>query len=264
MNEPKEDMNRPAWRTKSVRSLSKSLYIRGLQCHKSLYLEKFCRDLKGEVTAETQRLFDMGHAVGETAQGLFPGGVLVPYVDSRNGILEQVRLTREAMERGAGTIYEASFEHDGIFVRVDILHKGERGWEIHEVKAGTKLDPVYVDDVALQFYVVSGAGLEVDRACLCHINKDYTRRGDLNVGGLFTSLDITDQVKERQSFVAEQLRSQRRMLEGNLPDIDIGPHCVQPYDCDYRVTAGSTSRRTPYLISAAGAWTPSVFTPGES
>ena len=234
MNDPKEDTNRPARRVKPVLSLSKSLYIRGLQCHKSLYLEKFHRDLKGEVTAETQRLFDLGHAVGKTAQGLFPGGVLVPYIDSRNGISEQVRLTREAMERGAGTIYEASFEHDGIFVRVDILHKGKHGWEIHEVKAGTKLDPVYVDDVALQYYVVTGAGLEVDHAGLCHINKDYTRRGDLNVGGLFTSLDITGQVKESQPFVVEQLRSQRRMLEGNLPDIDIGPHCTQPYECDYR------------------------------
>jgi len=234
MNEPKEEMKKPAWRTKPVHSLSKSLYIRGLQCHKSLYLEKFHRDLKGGVADETQRLFDIGHAVGETAQGLFPGGVLIPYIDSRYGISEQVRLTREAMERGAGTIYEASLEHDGIFVRVDILHKGEHGWEIHEVKAGTKLDPVYVEDVALQYYVVTGAGLEVDHAGLCHINKDYTRRGDLKVEELFTSADITGQVKERQSFVVEQLRSQRRMLDGRLPEIDIGPQCTQPYDCDYR------------------------------
>jgi len=234
MNDSKEDTNRPAWRMKPVRSLSKSLYIRGLQCHKSLYLEKFHRELKGEVTTETQRLFDVGHAVGETAHGLFPGGVLIPYIDSRNGISEQVRLTREAMERGAGTIYEASFLHDGIFVRVDILHKGERGWEIHEVKAGTKLEPVYVDDVALQYHVVTGAGLEVDHACLCHINRDYTRRRNLNVEELFISVDITGQVKERQPFVVEQIKSQRRMLDGELPETDIGPHCVQPYDCDYR------------------------------
>jgi len=40
--------------------LSKSLFIRGLQCHKSLYLQKFCPDLKEEVTPEKQRLFPGG------------------------------------------------------------------------------------------------------------------------------------------------------------------------------------------------------------
>ena len=84
---------------KTVNYLSKSLYIRGLQCHKSLFLEKFQRELKGEISAETQARFDSGNMVGEAAHDLFPDGVLVPYIETENGITEQLRLTSEAMKK---------------------------------------------------------------------------------------------------------------------------------------------------------------------
>ena len=237
----KKDGNMSSAKTKPDNYLSKSLYIRGLQCHKSLYLEKLYRDLKGEAaaklkavtTAETKARFDTGNMVGEAARDLFPDGVLVPYIETENGVAEQLRLTSEAMKNGAKVIYEASFQHDDIFVKVDILHKGLRGREIYEVKAGTKLDPVYVDDAALQYYVLTGAGLKVGKVCLAHINGGYVRKGALDVQKLFTSEDITKQVKEKQPFVIEQLKKQRRMLNGKLPEIDIGPHCSDPYECDF-------------------------------
>ncbi|MEI7639116.1 MAG: hypothetical protein WCJ37_17530, partial [Syntrophus sp. (in: bacteria)] len=59
--------------------LSKSLFIRGLQCHKALYLQKFRPELKDEVSEELQRRFDTGYDVGSLASELFPGGTMVPY-----------------------------------------------------------------------------------------------------------------------------------------------------------------------------------------
>jgi len=229
----KKDGNISPAKKKPSNYLSKSLYIRGLQCHKSLYLEKFQRDLKSETTAETQALFDSGHMVGEIAQGLFPDGVLIPYIEAKNGVAEQLRLTNEAVKNGAKVIYEASFQYDGIFVKVDILHKGHRGWEIYEVKGGTKLTPVYVDDAALQYYVLTGAGIKVIKTFISYINNGYVRKGALDAQKLFISEDITKQVKEKQSFVIEQLKKQRRMLSGKLPKIDIGPYCSDPYECDF-------------------------------
>ncbi len=218
---------------KPVNYLSKSLYIRGLQCHKSLFLEKFQSELKGEISAATQALFNSGNLVGEAAHDLFPGGVLIPYIETENGITEQLRLTSEAMKKGTKIIYEASFQYDGIFVKVDILVKGRGGWEIYEVKGGTKLTPVYVDDASLQYYVLTGAGTKVSKAYISYINNGYVRKGALDVQKLFISEDITHQVKEKQPFVIEQLKKQRRMLSGKLPKIDIGPHCSDPNECDY-------------------------------
>ena len=219
---------------KTVNYLSKSLYIRGLQCHKSLFLEKFQRELKGEISAETQARFDSGNMVGEAAHDLFPDGVFVPYIETENGITEQLRLTSEAMKHGTSVIYEASFQYDDIFVKVDILVKRRGGWEIYEVKGGTKLTSVYVDDAALQYYVLTGAGIKVSKAYITYINNGYVRKGALDVQNLFTSEDITSQVKEKQPFVIEQLKKQRRMLSGKSPKIDIGLHCSAPYTCDYR------------------------------
>jgi len=45
----KKDKNIASAKAKSGSYLSKFLYIRGLQCHKSLYLEKFNRDVKDEI-----------------------------------------------------------------------------------------------------------------------------------------------------------------------------------------------------------------------
>lgn len=89
----KEDGNVLSAKKKPSNYLSKSLYIRGLQCHKSLYFEKFHRDLKEETAAEAQERFDIGNMVGEVARGLFPDGVLVPYIETENGVAEQLRLT---------------------------------------------------------------------------------------------------------------------------------------------------------------------------
>jgi hypothetical protein len=55
--------------------LSKSLYMRGLQCHKSLYLDRHRPELRGEAAPELEALWASGHEVGVYAHMLFPGGV---------------------------------------------------------------------------------------------------------------------------------------------------------------------------------------------
>jgi hypothetical protein len=78
--------------------MSKSLYIRGLQCHKSLYLDRHRPELRGEETPELEALWASGHEVGVYAHMLFPGGVVVPF----DGLTkdEQLAKTREEIDRG--------------------------------------------------------------------------------------------------------------------------------------------------------------------
>ena len=56
-------------------TLSKSTFIRGLQCEKSLYLYKHHYNLKDNISAQQQAIFNQGNVVGELAQDLFQGGV---------------------------------------------------------------------------------------------------------------------------------------------------------------------------------------------
>jgi hypothetical protein len=213
-------------------NLSKSLFIRGLQCHRSLYLDRYRPELKDAVPEGQQRVFDGGSAVGLVARDLFPGGLEVPY----EGLTPrgQLEMTAAAIEGGIATIYEAAIEYDGVFMKADILHKGRRGWDLFEVKATTGVKEVHLNDVALQYYVLNGAGIDVATANVVHLNNQYVRKGALEVDRLFVSGNVTKAVKSRQALVASEIARMREMLSGDDPAIDIGKYCEDPYPCDFQ------------------------------
>jgi len=211
--------------------LSKSLFIRGLQCHKSLYLHKRHPELKDEVPPSRQALFASGIDIGTIAQGLFPGGLNIPY--DPDNYERQVEMTREAIEKGITTLYEASFQFGGVFVKADILHKGKDGWDIYEVKSSTSIKDVYIPDAAVQYYAVKGSGLPVSRVFLAHINNRYVREGDIEVDKLFAVNDVTCEVQQMQDAIEGEIDTQKTMIRGHIPRIDIGPYCHSPYECDF-------------------------------
>jgi hypothetical protein len=105
--------------------LSKSLFVRGVRCHKSLYLSKYKPELKDEVSADTEKSFEVGYEIGDLAQTLFPGGVIVPYEELSHEA--QIKMTAELIAQGCRTIYEAAFFYNGVFIKADILHLGNNG-----------------------------------------------------------------------------------------------------------------------------------------
>lgn len=211
--------------------LSKSLFLRGLQCHKSLYLHKFHPELKDETSEPQESLYQSGTDVGVYARQLFPCGVEVPFEGM--SIPEQIERTSVEIKNGANTIYEASFNHDDVFVKVDILHKDKDGWGIYEVKSSTSVKDVHINDAAVQYYTATGAGLNISKVAVVHINNQYVKDGEIAVNELFTVSDITETVREMQGFVNDELGKMREMLNCDTPQIDIGEHCSDPYDCDF-------------------------------
>jgi len=216
---------------RDVSYLSKTLFIKGLQCHKALYLHKYHPELKDEISEAQEALFRSGTDVGVLAQQLFPGGVEIPYEGL--SLSDQIRQTETAINNGTAVIYEAAFCHEGSFCKVDILRRGETGWELYEVKSSTAMKEVYYDDMAFQYHVLQGAGLSVSRASLVYIDNQYVKSGDIDVHGLFTSEDLTGIAMEKAPRIAEELSTQRAMLAGDMPDIDIGEYCSDPYECDF-------------------------------
>lgn len=212
--------------------LSKSLFIRGHQCHKSLWLHKNRPELKDTLSDAQQAIFQSGTDVGILAQQLFPGGIEIPYAGLSHQ--EQIGQTRSEINNGTETIYEATFLHDGVFVKVDILHSGVRGGEIYEVKGSTEVKDVHIFDAALQYRVLTGAGLDISRVAIVHINNQYVRFGALDIQQLFTIADITGQAQDLQPTINDELVAQRAMLKGDMPAIDIGKQCDDPYPCDFK------------------------------
>jgi len=205
--------------------------MRGLQCPKSLWLDRKQPEVRTPPSPGLIARWEAGNEVGLYAQQLFPGGVEIPY-DGHTKV-KQLDATKELLDKGAQTIYEATFSFDGVFVRADILHKVQGGWDLYEVKSASDVKPHFPDDVAIQYFVLSGCGLRIRRAFLVHIDTGYVRRGEILPEKLFAMQEVTEIVREKQAGIPEEIARMRKVLAVGLPAIDIGRQCTNPYECDF-------------------------------
>ena len=221
-------------------SLSKSLYLNGLQCQKYLWLKIHRKEKLQKPDTNLEAIFTTGDKVGEKACKLFPGGKQIKY-DATVPHSERIALTKKYITDGVKTIYEATFEYDGVLVMVDILNLDNDGnFEIYEVKSSTwnskknlKSIDTYIKDISIQYYVLNGYGLKISKACVTLLNGEYIREEKENLDKLFIHKDVTKEVKALQNKIPETLKSFQSTLgiKKTEPKIDIGWHCKHPNIC---------------------------------
>jgi predicted RecB family nuclease len=220
---------------RKIPMLSKSKFLAGLQCPLRLWHQCYNPELATPASPAQQALFDTGHQVGELATRLYPGGVLVETDPLRHE--QAVRETSRAMEDAlVKAIYEASFVHDDVRVKVDILARNKGEWNLVEVKSSTKVKDEYLPDVAVQYHVLKGAGTKVDRLFLLHLDNQYVYDGqELDLERLFTASDLTEQGHACQGDIQEKIVGFKRLLESDHPPIvAFSRHCKHPYPCEFR------------------------------
>ena len=216
--------------------LSKSTFIRGLQCEKSLYLYKHNYKLKDAISSSLQAVFDQGSNIGVLAQEMFPNGVDASPV-SHFKMVESVHKTLEYIVRGESIIYEATFLYDDVLTALDILVKDHEGWKAYEVKSSTKVSETYIKDAAIQYYTITNSGTELVDISIIHINNQYIRNGDVDIDQLFSIESVYDQVIEFLPNIPNEVSRLKNVIASHeMPQIDIGPHCSKPYDCDFKGT----------------------------
>jgi hypothetical protein len=212
-------------------TLSKSQFLKGQQCHKRLWLSKHRPGLRREPNHTAEFLFSEGHIVGKLAQQLHPGGIDIN--EGNPSIPIKLSRTQDALKTH-NVIYEAAFQFNHVFAMVDILHQTPFGIDCYEVKSSTTEKAVFLQDMALQQYVVEGAGLSGVRFFLVLINPHYVRKGPINVNELFKQIPVHYKIEALKQHIPAQLQSLRTALKSpNAPSTEIGPHCFSPYDCDY-------------------------------
>lgn len=211
--------------------LSKSRIIAWKQCPKRLWLQVNRRDLL-EVSDGTARAFQIGDEVGEVARSLHPGGILIEHNDNLSAA---VSATKEAMlDFPKKPIFEAAFEHDGVLVRADVLLPAQSGYRMVEVKSSTGVKDYQLDDCAVQAWVIKNSGIKLASIELAYIDTSFNYLGDGNYQGLFqqAAIDpfVIPLVKLAPSWAAEA----RRTLQGSEPDVPVGAHCDDPFECPFK------------------------------
>jgi hypothetical protein len=211
--------------------ISKSTYLMGLQCHKLLWFRYNAKDQIPAPDESAQAIFDQGTQVGELARQLFPGGMIVaPGVTNPDEVIAQTQRAIQARQ----PLHEAAFVFHGGYARTDILVPVVGGaWDLIEVKSTTKLkEEGHLPDIAFQAFVLAGAGIKVRKCFLAHINNEFVRRGAIDPHKFFTLEEVTRQVSALSREVEEQLDGLQRIIGARAqPEIEIGPHCDDPYTC---------------------------------
>ena len=224
--------------------LSKSRLISAWQCLKRAHLEKHHPEL-GVITPRVRSLWATGHEVGAVAQRIYgaPGSVEIEF-DRHVGRL--ITATRELIDGGADfPIFEATFRYEGVLVRVDVLMPEAGGWRIIEVKASTSLKDYHVLDCAIQDWVLRNAGIDVAGVSLAHINNRFVYPGSGDYDGLLVEHDLTDEVRTLEPTVVDLVGSARDAVAGPRPDVGVGAHCSNPYDCQFMEFCWPTDSEYP-------------------
>lgn len=214
--------------------LSKSTYIKGLQCKKALYLTKKHPYLRDKLSLEKRAKFQRGTDVGILAQQYFPGGVnMAP--NSPSQFPKRVKETMENLQNPAiNVMYEAVFQHNDTLVMVDILVREGDQWRAIEVKSSLKLSPTYYNDAALQYYVLHGCKVPLSDFQLMHVNADYVKQGPIDVKQLFRLVSVMDYAREQEPIIAANVERLKNVVAlPHAPQVEIGSHCHEPYDCDF-------------------------------
>jgi hypothetical protein len=210
--------------------LSKSKMLSGFQCPKRLYLEIHRPEL-AEQSEHTERLFSNGHLVGDIARKAQPKGTLIGHTTDLNTALTQT--AAELNGKGSMTLFEPAFQHGGALVRADIFSRKGARHHVVEVKSSSTVKDYHLNDAAIQYWVISGAGYPVSSISIAYVDNTFVYAGDGDYRGLLKQVNVTDDILEYAEQVPAWIMEFQKMLAGKVPKIETGPQCSDPFGCPF-------------------------------
>lgn len=211
--------------------LSKSKITMFEQCAKRLWLSVHRSEL-AEYDEGAEARFSTGNSVGNLACAMLPEGIMVE-VDP--DLAAALAVTQDLLAlRPRRPIFEATLQHDGVLVRIDILEplKGG-GWRMAEVKSSGSAKPYHHGDLATQLWVARNCGLIIRSACIRHVDTSFVLEREGEYRGLFFDTELMDEIEDIIAGRDAVVGDARKTLGGKEPRIDCGDHCAKPFACEF-------------------------------
>ena len=205
--------------------LSKSKYIRGLQCDRGLWLDVHNPRL-AKYTREQMQRFDRGREFEYAFKDTFPNGIDIS-AELRRNVDAYPELTAMYLDKEEEVdLFEAGFLYDDVLVLADVVHRNADGsLDVYEVKSGNVLSDTYKRDAALQHYVISHCR-SINKFCIVYNGVDGANG--------FNVVDLTEELEDQHDEIAANIATMKEILRHGEPATPTGQHCLEPYVCPYQ------------------------------
>lgn len=218
------------------RLLTKTEFIRGLDCVRRAWLDLHRPDLKAPLSLASSDRMETGKLLGELARARYKDGHMLFRPGSSHDVA--VAETRTAIASGRRCLFEATFVASGRLARLDVLHQDDAGeWTLDEVKSSSVKEPKKIDedkllDLAFQFHTTRDAGHPVKSARLVLVDTSFVWDGQaFDPQSLLGVVDLTDACEESAPMISDHSRLLIEVLNSDSePEVELNTHCK---GCDY-------------------------------
>jgi len=244
-----------------MRNFSKSKLLAFRQCPKRLWLEIHRPELKTAVESGDNRL-QIGVHVSEVARQVYDPDQHGVTVEVQDGDMASAIAKSRSLLHSPHPVFEAALSGGGVTAFADAmlpqLRDGSISWRMVEVKSSTTVKPYHRDDVAVQAYAATEAGVPFDQVAIANIDSSWIYPGHGEYAGLFKESDLTTEALSRHDEVATWVNQARGVADlTSAPAIETGSHCDDPFACTFyeHCSQGQTTADRPVYwlprISAA-------------
>lgn len=218
--------------------ISKTDFVRGLQCEKMLWLDAHAPELK-IIPPEVQARLDAGNEFGDKAMGVFGPFVetTVYREDGRLHFNAMLQKTQALLAAGERVICEGAFSWYGNFCAADILKREDGGYALYEVKNADEAREEFLVDLGFQHLIIRKCGVKLTR-CGLILRGDVPTEGAEYIehdGIKYKLVDATALAWKYDRAASERIfeLGKLKRKDASIPPISVGEHCEKPYRCWY-------------------------------
>jgi hypothetical protein len=208
--------------------LTKSSFVLGKKCIKSLYLESEKKSEKTPFSKEKLALLDRGRIFeNKFRENEFPAGINISKTLEITSLLNSYTI-HLLNSPGKQIIFEATIIENDVLIMCDVLIKNENGRiDVYECKFNKEINIAIREDLSLQYTICRkrfGDNLN---------SFNLVLRAD-DEGEEWVIHDLTEDLANSKSDVDASIQLFKEIIKNPEPSIDMGDHCDSPYECGFK------------------------------
>lgn len=203
---------------------TKNDFFRIKQCEKKFWLHKNNIE-KNDI--KIQNWSYEGKEVIEYARNFFENSVKISWENTEI----MVETTKKNLFTNK-TIFRGVFKYKELIAKCDVLEKKENKYNLYGIKKSSIARENYLEELALQWYVLEKNGIEIDEVNLILINNKYVREEKFEISNFFNIKNVKEKVSEKLENIEEEIDKMKKIsFLKKEPIKEIGIYCNS--ECEY-------------------------------